>query len=205
VTAQELERLAREQRATLIAAARRRCRTREDAEDAVQQALAILFVNRARIRRETALGYLCVTASHEALRLHREAREADSLDQLGAAGISGHELIGDPRRPVPEELLDTLAALRTLKRDQARALVARGLGWRYQEIAAAFGWSYTKTNRCVTEGRAAVRRAVSTGERPATRAASGDRRRDACGPIATARDAAAGRSRTAAAHGRAGS
>jgi DNA-directed RNA polymerase specialized sigma24 family protein len=29
-------------------------------------------------------------------------------------------------------------------------------GFSYKEIAARRGWTYTKTNRCITEGRAAL-------------------------------------------------
>ena len=54
-------------------------------------------------------------------------------------------------------MLDALDGLRAVKPDEARALMARALGWPYAEIAEAFGWSYTKTNRCLAEGRAALR------------------------------------------------
>ncbi len=39
--------------------------------------------------------------------------------------------------------------------------MARALGWRYREICDAFAWSYTKTNRCLTEGRAAARQQLA--------------------------------------------
>ena len=61
-----------------------------------------------------------------------------------------------------------LAGLRELKRDEARALAARMLGYSYREIADGFGWSYTKTNRCVTEGRARLR-ALLAADIPARR------------------------------------
>jgi DNA-directed RNA polymerase specialized sigma24 family protein len=163
VTAAELERLAREQRAALLACARRRARTHEDAEDAVQQALTIAFGVRERIRAGTALAYIGTIARHEAIRVRAEADRQRSLDQplSAATQLSALDVLADPGCVDADGVIDTLAALRDAKPDHARALMARALGWRYAEICEAFGWSYTKTNRCVTEGHAAVRAAAS--------------------------------------------
>jgi RNA polymerase sigma factor (sigma-70 family) len=157
MTARELERIAREKRRVLLAVAGRRARSHDDAEDAVQEALTTALATRERIRSETAVAYVAVTARHAAQHLHRQAQRTDSLDEPAAGGASRHELIADPHQADLDERLDTIAALRTLKPDQARALAARALGFSYREIADALGWSYTKTNRCVTEGRAALR------------------------------------------------
>ena len=46
-----------------------------------------------------------------------------------------------------------LAALATLKRDEARALVLQAAGRTYAEIEAETGWSHTKVNRPVLPGR----------------------------------------------------
>jgi DNA-directed RNA polymerase specialized sigma24 family protein len=173
MTARELERLVRAQRGTLVTVTRRAAGTREAAEDAVQEALTIAFVNRARIRPETALGYIAVTARHEAGRLRRPPARTESLDAPTRSGISRHELVADRRAVDHDAVLDALGALRELKREQARALAARMLGWRYLEIADAFGWTYTKTNRCVTEGRAAIRKALGADEPPTAPAAPG--------------------------------
>ena len=54
-----------------------------------------------------------------------------------------------------------LAALATLKRDEARALVLQAAGRTYAEIEAETGWSHTKVNRALTEGRAAFRACVA--------------------------------------------
>ena len=172
MTVAELERLAREQRATLLAFARSRARSREDAEDAVQQALTIALRVRERIDATTAD------------RLHRRDRpprgqpaargsRAPPLARPAAHGKRARHAWAT-RSPTSRqvdvaELLDLLGALRDAKPDHARALMARGLGWRYREIADAFGWTYTKTNRCVTEGRAALRAArhsLNDRERP---------------------------------------
>jgi DNA-directed RNA polymerase specialized sigma24 family protein len=162
VTAAELERLAREHWPRLVAFAQRRCRSRDDAEDAAQEALVIAFRVRDRIRPQTAVGYLCVIALHEAIRLQRHAGRLRSLDQPipDTGGLCPVDLIVDPRQPDREAVIDIVDWLRDAKPDHARALCARTLGWRYLEICEVFGWTYTKTNRCVTEGRAQARRRI---------------------------------------------
>ena len=163
MTVAELERFAREQRGVLLMLARRRATTEHDAEDAVQEALMIAFTHRERIRTHAALAYVAVVAQHEASRLGRRTERLRSLDQplRPDSPTSAHELIADDRATDVDALIDVRDALRQIKPDEARALMARALGWRYCEICDAFAWSYTKTNRCVTEGRAAVRQRLA--------------------------------------------
>jgi DNA-directed RNA polymerase specialized sigma24 family protein len=159
MTAIELERLAREKRRMLLTIARPRVGTDQDAEDAVQEALVIAFTHRERIRPQTALAYVAVVAQHEASRLRRQTERLQSLDEplYTDSPATGHDVLAEERAVDLNALIDTRGALGQIKPDQARALFARALGWRYREICDAFAWSYTKTNRCVTEGRAAVR------------------------------------------------
>jgi DNA-directed RNA polymerase specialized sigma24 family protein len=121
-----------------------------------------------RIRAETAVAYISVIARHEAIRLSEERDRQRSLDQplLATGRGNRHDVLADRRRSDVDAVIDTLAALRDAKPDHARALMARTLGWRYAEICEAFGWSYTKTNRCVTEGRAALRAAAGSYDDP---------------------------------------
>ena len=172
MTARELERIARQHGTRLLAVAGRRSRSRPDAEDAVQEALATAFASRERIRSETAVSYIAVTARHAALQQRQRADRTRSLDEPAAGQASRHELIADPLQADVDGRLDTIAGLRALKPDEARALAARMLGFSYREIADTFGWSYTKTNRCVTEGRAALR-AWLAADTPETPTASG--------------------------------
>ena len=68
------------------------------------------------------------------------------------------ELPGPSERATDRERAHrALAALATLKRDEARALVLQATGRTYAEIEAETGWSHTKVNRALTEGRAAFR------------------------------------------------
>ena len=72
------------------------------------------------------------------------------------------ELPGPSERATDRERAHrALAALATLKRDEARALVLQAAGRTYAEIEAETGWSHTKVNRALTEGRAAFRTLVS--------------------------------------------
>ncbi|HET9185844.1 MAG TPA: sigma factor-like helix-turn-helix DNA-binding protein, partial [Solirubrobacterales bacterium] len=50
-----------------------------------------------------------------------------------------------------------------LKPDERSALILFGLGYSYREIGARRGWTYTKVNRCISEGRAALRDAEGHG------------------------------------------
>ena len=172
MTARELERIARKHGTRLLAVAGRRLRSHADAEDAVQEALATAFASRERIRSETAVSYIAVTARHAALQHRQRADRTRSLDEPAADQASRHELIADPLQADVDGRLDTIAGLRALKPDEARALTPRMLGFSYREIADTFGWSYTKTNRCVTEGRAALR-AWLAADAPETASASG--------------------------------
>ncbi len=52
----------------------------------------------------------------------------------------------------------TRSHLAALKRDERRALSLLALGYSYSEICELTEWSYTKVNRCLAEGRAALRR-----------------------------------------------
>jgi DNA-directed RNA polymerase specialized sigma24 family protein len=49
--------------------------------------------------------------------------------------------------------------LSALKPDQRRALLLLAAGLSYTEIGETTGWTHTKLNRCVSEGRSALRQA----------------------------------------------
>lgn len=48
-------------------------------------------------------------------------------------------------------------AMAKLKPDQRTALVLLAMGYSYKEIGELNDWTYTKVNRCVSEGRTALR------------------------------------------------
>jgi DNA-directed RNA polymerase specialized sigma24 family protein len=74
------------------------------------------------------------------------------------------------------EHAETVRRLEALKPDERTALLLLGLGCSYEEIGALRGWTYTKVNRCVREGREALReaehRAEAASQIPPARGAS---------------------------------
>jgi hypothetical protein len=56
-----------------------------------------------------------------------------------------------------ERLRQGAEALHRLKPQEARALRLKAEGYTYKEICRITGWTYTKVNRCLTEGRQALR------------------------------------------------
>jgi RNA polymerase sigma factor (sigma-70 family) len=53
------------------------------------------------------------------------------------------------------------AAILALKPDERRALLLVGAGLSYEEIAALNQWSRIKVNRCIAEGRSALRKRLA--------------------------------------------
>jgi len=76
-------------------------------------------------------------------------------------------------RPGPAELIErheeheaTVGALERLKPDERTALLMFGLGCSYAEIGELRGWTRTKVNRCLAEGREALRGAEGEAAAP---------------------------------------
>jgi DNA-directed RNA polymerase specialized sigma24 family protein len=75
------------------------------------------------------------------------------------------ELIPDPSRSPPEaaELSEEVQELRgqfsAAEPQREPGTLAACLGYSYREIGEITGWIHTKINRCVSEGRAALRKA----------------------------------------------
>lgn len=130
-----------------------------DAEDAVQRAFMIYLKRAESLEPAHEVRWLCVVVRNEALAVRR-GRETVIEYELSADECSA-------ARPLEEHAVEaervarSVDALGDLKRDEARALLARAGGYTYAEIAQRFEWSATKTNRVVTEGR---RRFLSTFE-----------------------------------------
>jgi RNA polymerase sigma factor (sigma-70 family) len=146
--------------------ARRHAELADDAEDALQSACA-LFLERYGGRGEP-LAWLYTTVKREAwsIRRRRSRRRETSLNgQTGGNGVEYDfaQLI-PADAPGPEERAaraETLAqrrhALSKLKPDERRALWLLGFGLSYAEICELTGWTHTKVNRCLSEGRVALR------------------------------------------------
>jgi RNA polymerase sigma factor (sigma-70 family) len=160
-TVSPLHRL-RDARPGLVRLARRHSLCASDADDAVQRAFEILLRRSERVQPATALSWLRTVVKHEAMairssRLRLLGGGDEALDAREAVEVPGPSERATDR----ERAHRALAALATLKRDEARALVLQAAGRTYAEIEAETGWSHTKVNRALTEGRAAFRTLVS--------------------------------------------
>jgi RNA polymerase sigma factor (sigma-70 family) len=155
-------------RARLLRAARHHAQRPADAEEALQSA-CLLFLERYNPDCDP-LAWLHTTVKREAWALARRAsrRREVGFDELSSDPDSERaeraELLpsqlprAEERAERREAHVCFVAAFRTLKPAERAALLLLGLGYTYHEIMARQGWSYTKTNRCISEGRAALRK-----------------------------------------------
>ena len=139
-----------------------------DADDAVNDAFATFIDKFDPASGSPPLGWLTLTLQRRCWAINRSRR----LDRR--AGHWVHPESGEPRFSVanlptqtagPEEsteraeyVLEARERLAALKPDERTALLLFGLGYTYHEIGERRGWTYTKTNRCIAEGRAALRK-----------------------------------------------
>jgi len=158
------DRLYSEQRGHLLAIARRNSDCAEDAEEALQDAFALFIDHYDPTSNAPPLAWLTLTLKRRCWALYRRQRM-----RAVAGRQSSTEELRDPRRPTEElvEITETVATVRLqlagLKPAELEALSLLALGYSYREIAQLTEWTYTKVNRCITEGRAALRRAQSPG------------------------------------------
>lgn len=144
--------------------ARRHSRNSEEAEDALQDACLIFLAKyEGPADVERAIAWLSVVTRHRAWQIgRRERREATRRSSVPAEGDPLAGLISGSRGP--DELAE-IAALTTLrianlwrlKRNERIALVLLAIGYSYAEIGERLRWTQTKVNRCIFEGRAALR------------------------------------------------
>jgi RNA polymerase sigma factor (sigma-70 family) len=139
---------------TLMRVARQASLCHDDALDAYQRGLEI-FVRRVEtVDPQTEVAWLKVVIRHEAMAIRRSRMESVTGDELDLDAIVP---VGD--RSVDDQIAScervrrSAEALRSLKPDEAKALMMKAHGLSYEEIGARYGWSYTKVNRAVTEGR----------------------------------------------------
>jgi RNA polymerase sigma factor (sigma-70 family) len=144
----------------------------DDAEDALQSAY-VLFLERYNGLGEP-LAWLYTTVKREAWAIRRRTsrrreRPVDFQSGNGTERPLCEALPADA--PTPDEqvnreelLASRREALAELKPDERKALWLLGLGYSYAEICETTGWTYTKVNRCLSEGRLALRSAENRGE-----------------------------------------
>ena len=150
--------------------ARRHAELLDDVDDALQSAY-LLFIERYRGDCDP-LAWLYTTVKREAWGLRRRPsrRRVVSLDTpcewvdaeqpwVEAIASTGPE--PDTLAIRQEALHERKLLLDQLKPAERRALLLLGAGFSYTEICEATGWTYTKVNRCLAEGRAALRRRLA--------------------------------------------
>lgn len=141
-----------------------------DPDDVLQHAYE-LFIERFHPPYQP-LPWLMTTIKHEAWSQRRRTyrkREIPICTEEPGQQEEGHDLAACHPDPGPdpservldlEDLAQVRSHLRELKPDERTALGLLAFGYSYAEIAAINGWTRTKVNRCIGEGREAVRKAL---------------------------------------------
>jgi RNA polymerase sigma factor (sigma-70 family) len=143
------------QRTALWRIARRVSICADDADDAVQRAALILLTKAPPLEPNRLMAWASVVTKHEALGVRRNRER-----HLGGGGLEllPTELPGPLERAERRECVaDQKRRLAELKANERLAILLQAEGYSYAEICALCGWTYTKVNRCLAEGRAALR------------------------------------------------
>ena len=138
----------------------------DDVDDALQTAY-VRFLDGYRGVGEP-LAWLYTTVKREAWAMRSRSARLRECSFSIASGDSASQFdlvesmpTSDPGPEERNERQETIgerrAALAELKADERRALWLLGLGFSYAEICEMTCWTHTKVNRCVSEGRSALR------------------------------------------------
>jgi RNA polymerase sigma factor (sigma-70 family) len=151
--------LTRRRGGEILGTARRYACNLDDAEDAYQRGLEILLRKAPTTREEELVRWLKTVVKHEAFALRRQRERHAPVTDDGKLGErpTAPEITHD-QVALYERLRHGAEALERLKPQEARALRLRAEGYSYKEICRITAWTYTKVNRCLTEGRRALRR-----------------------------------------------
>jgi RNA polymerase sigma factor (sigma-70 family) len=146
----------------------RHANSAEAAEEALREAAVQFMRFFEGDSANHALRWMLTTVKRSAWAIKRRARRRPAL-VLTTTDVEEREeesWIAHDDRPGPAELAErgeeqaeTVEALERLKPDERTALLMLGLGCSYREIQDRRGWTRTKVNRCLAEGREALRAA----------------------------------------------
>jgi RNA polymerase sigma factor (sigma-70 family) len=135
-----------------------------DAEDAYQRALLVALRKAPDIGQLALSRWMHAVTRNEARAVRRSRERLFYRAECDTAGAvdSLEALPGEAAEPFEraigrERVALTARALATLKPQERRAIALLAAGLSYAEIAELCGWTYTKVNRCLAEGRAALR------------------------------------------------
>lgn len=129
------------------------------AEDAVSFALGQLALGLMPEGHPAPLAWVRVVAYREALRLLGQYHGDLPLYEA----VAKPSLDADPATLVIQA--EERGLLSQIKPDEATALQLQAEGYGHKEIAEKLGWTMTKVNRCISEGRAALRKLRKGGEK----------------------------------------
>jgi RNA polymerase sigma factor (sigma-70 family) len=147
-------------RGHLLRVAKRNAACEADAEEAVQEAFVAFIESYDPAGGAPPLAWLTLVAKRKCWRA-RGSRRREVGELL--PGAEAGRLVDAP--PETEgrvvDLEEARARLRGLKADERSAIGLAAAGYIYGEIAERRGWTVTKVNRCLYEGRIALREAGS--------------------------------------------
>jgi DNA-directed RNA polymerase specialized sigma24 family protein len=167
-----LEALLARHRGTLERQAIRHSKRPEGAEEALQDACVQFLAHFDGDSIEHALPWMLLTTKRCAWAIVQVERRmpAERLSPTDWSDRDEQRRTARDERPDPSALAvrraeqdETVRRFEALKPDERTALILLGLGCSYREIGELRGWTYTKVNRCITEGRAALREAEHRG------------------------------------------
>ncbi|HVC06387.1 MAG TPA: sigma-70 family RNA polymerase sigma factor [Solirubrobacterales bacterium] len=173
-TAQILDALLTTKGTLLRSQAARNAPSPADAEDALMEACLQFLRYYNGPPGVHALRWLMLCVKHRAWEIVARRRSREALGELSCTDAydpDGHTVHVPCQRPGPaeraergEEVTEFFTALDRLKPDERTALLLLGFGLSYREIMHRQGWGPTKLNRCLAEGRAAIR-TIDSGKR----------------------------------------
>ena len=163
------ERLYNSHRQHLLAIARRNSTTNEDAEEALHDAFILFIDHYDPSDGSPPLAWLTLTlkrrcwAIYKRQKLHGNYQPRHSNHPLAPTPLESR---ADPARS-PDEMAEVSESIEKVRKQFAQlkpqertALGLLALGYTYREICNITGWTYTKVNRCIAEGRAALRQNI---------------------------------------------
>jgi RNA polymerase sigma-70 factor (ECF subfamily) len=154
-----LDRLTRCYGDRLFRAGQRYCRTRAEAEDAVQDTWAYATQHLADFRAEGSLeGWLVRVVATACRRQARGAKNAEHVRDATLVSAAPSPLDASLTREIAENLQAALLALS--EDDRAIVLLAEVEDWRASEIAAELGLSEGAVRARLSRARARVRQAI---------------------------------------------
>jgi RNA polymerase sigma factor (sigma-70 family) len=144
----------------LLGVALRNAACEADAEEAVQEAFLAFIESFDPAGGAPPIAWLTLVVKRACWRARdRRRREVGPLSEGAEAEAARYA----PSRPETDarvvDLAEARARLRGLKHGERTAIWLAAAGYTYGEIAGRRGWTKTKVNRCIYEGRAALREA----------------------------------------------